>query len=102
MVDEDVVPAKYRRWQIWLYQDGVRIPDYAAGLQYSRWGLIAGGSAESVIKQLRDAQSLEEAYLSFFGPGTWGRHSFFNPLGPITAKDQAVEKDSTALLGLRR
>lgn len=97
LADETLARAKYKRWQIWLYQDGVRIPDYAAGLQYSRWGLIEGGSAESVIKQLRDAQSFEEAYLSFFGPGTWGRHSFFNPLGPIAARDQAVEKDPTAL-----
>ncbi|PYU02604.1 MAG: hypothetical protein DMG34_15775, partial [Acidobacteria bacterium] len=97
LADETLARAKYKRWQIWLYQDGVRIPDYAAGLQYSRWGLIEGESAESVTKQLRDAQSFEEAYLSFVGPGTWGRHSFFNRLGPIAARDQAVDKDPTAL-----
>jgi hypothetical protein len=97
LANQTLAYAKDRRWQIWLYQDGVRIPDYAAGLQYSRWGLIEGGSAESILKQLRDAQSFEEAYLNFFGPGTWGRHSFFNPLGPIAARDQAAEKDPTAL-----
>ncbi len=73
LADETLARAKYKRWQIWLYQDGVRIPDYAAGLQYSRWGLIEGESAESVTKQLRDAQSFE------------------------AARDQAVEKDPTAL-----
>src|SRR5438132_715832 len=50
LADETLARAKYKRWQIWLYQDGVRIPDYAAGLQYSRWGLIEGESAESVTK----------------------------------------------------
>jgi hypothetical protein len=44
-----------------LYQEGVRIPHYAAGLQYSRWGLIGGGSAESVIKELRVPSALSAA-----------------------------------------
>lgn len=25
-----------RQWQVWLYQEGVHIPRYTAGLQYSR------------------------------------------------------------------
>src|SRR5215472_3541606 len=89
--------AKYGRWQVWLYQGGVQIPHYAAGLQYSRWGLIEGGSPESVIKEFRDAQRFEELYLSFFGRGTWGRYTFSNPLGPIVISDQAIENDTTTL-----
>ena len=40
VTDEELALAKYKRWQIWLYQEGVRIPRYTAGLQYSRWGLM--------------------------------------------------------------
>src|SRR5258708_24662636 len=58
--------------QVWLYQEGVHIPRYTAGLQYSRWGLIQGRSAEGVKGRLKAAQSFEKAYLNFFGPGTWG------------------------------
>ena len=89
--------AKYGRWQVWLYHSGVRIPHHAESLQYSRWGLIEGGSPESVIKKLRDAQRFEEVYLSFFGPGTWGRYTFSNPLGPIAIAGHVIENDTTAL-----
>ena len=97
VMDEDLATAKYNHWEIWLYREGVRIPHSATGLQYSRWGLIEGGSAESVIKELRDAQSFEEVYLSFFGPGTWGRYTFSNPLGPIAVSDRAIENETTDL-----
>jgi hypothetical protein len=97
IMQEDPGPAKYKRWQIWLYQEGVRIPRYATGLQYSRWGLIEGNSAENVIKQVQASQSFEAAYLKFFGPGTWGRYTFFNPVGPIAVTDQALEDQPTAL-----
>jgi hypothetical protein len=89
--------AKYGRWQVWLYQSGVRIPDHLVSPQYSSWGLMEGGTSESVIKEFRDAQRFEELYLSFFGPGTWGRYTFSNPLGPIVISDQAIENDTTAL-----
>jgi hypothetical protein len=97
VVDGDLALAKYKQWQVWLYQDGVRIPRYTAGLQYSRWGLIEGNSAENVLKQLRASQSFEAAYLKFFGPGTWGRYTFFNPVGPIAVTDQALKDQPTAL-----
>jgi hypothetical protein len=86
-----------RQWQVWLYEEGVHIPHYTAGLQYSRWGLIQGRSAESVERRLKAAQGFEKAYLNFFGPGTWGRYTFFNALGPIAITDQAVEKNPAAL-----
>src|SRR5258708_13253756 len=86
-----------RQWQVWLYDEGVHIPHYTAGLQYSRWGLIQGRSAESVERRLKAAQGFERAYLNFFGPGTWGRYTFFNALGPIAITDQAVEKNPAAL-----
>src|SRR5258708_8426021 len=86
-----------RQWQVWLYQEGVHIPRYTAGLQYSRWGLIQGRSAESVTRRLKAAQSFEKAYLNFFGPGTWGQYTFFNVLGPIAIIDHAAEKNPAAL-----
>jgi hypothetical protein len=70
-------------WQVWLYQAGVRIPNYAPGLQYSRWGLIEGTSATAVMRRLQNSQSFEEDYLKFFGSNTWPRYTFLNPLGPI-------------------
>ena len=97
VMEDDLAFANYNQWQVWLYQEGVRIPRYTAGLQYSRWGVIEGRSPESVVKQLEASQSFEQAYVNFFGPGTWGRYTFFNPLGPIAVTDQAAEKDSTAL-----
>jgi hypothetical protein len=96
-VDEDFAPAKYTQWQIWLYQQGVRIPRYTVGMQYSRWGLIEGTSAENVMKQLRALQSFEAAYLRFFGPDEWGRYTFFNPVGPIAISDPLFEEQSAAL-----
>ena len=96
-MQEDSGPEKYKRWQIWLYQEGVRIPRYAAGLQYSRWGLIEGDSAENVTKQLQSSQRFEAAYLQFFGTDTWGRYTFFNPIGPIAVTDPALEDPPAAL-----
>lgn len=59
VVNEDLAPANIERWQVWLYEEGVRIPRYTAGLQYSRWGLIEGNSVEDVIRQLQASQSFE-------------------------------------------
>jgi hypothetical protein len=97
VADKDLALAKYKRWQVWLYEEGARIPRYTAGLQYSRWGLIEGSSAENVMKQLQASQSFEAAYLKFFGSGTWGRYTFFNPVGPIAVTDRALEDQSAAL-----
>jgi hypothetical protein len=97
VVDEDLALAKYKQWQFWLYEEGVRIPRYTEGLQYSRWGLIEGNSAESVLKQLQASQSFEAAYLKFFGSGTWGRFTFFNPVGPIAVTHRALEDQPAAL-----
>jgi hypothetical protein len=89
--------ANYMQWQVWLFQDGVHIPHYTAGLRYSRWGLIEGTSAGSVMKRLKASQSFEEAYLKFFGSGTWGQYTFFNPVGPIAVTDQAIETQPAGL-----
>jgi hypothetical protein len=97
VVDEFSFYRTDQQWQVWLYQEGVHIPSYTAGLQYSRWGLIQGRSAESVKGRLKAAQDFEKAYLNFFGPGTWGRYTFFNALGPIAITDQSMEKNPAAL-----
>ena len=97
LVDYSTASTRYTQWQVWLYQEGVHIPRYTAGLQYSRWGVMEGRSPESVMEQLTASQSFEHAYVNFFGPGTWGRYTFFNPLGPIAVTVQAVEKKSSAL-----
>ena len=97
IADDNPTYANYMQWQVWLYERGVRIPLHAAGLQYSRWGLIEGMSAASVMEQLKGSQSFEEAYLAFFGSGSWGRHTFFNPVGPIAVTDQAIETEPSAL-----
>ena len=97
VVNEELSVAKFKRWQVWLYQEGVRIPRYTGGLQYSRWGLIEGTSAESVMKQLKASQSFEAAYLKFFGSGTWGRYTFLNAVGPIAVTEQAFEDQPAAL-----
>src|SRR5262245_4688734 len=89
--------AKYRQWLVCFYQSGVRIPHNAVGPQYSSWGLMEGGSPESVVRELRAAQSFEAMYSRFFGPGTWGRYTFSNPLGPIAITGHALENDTTAL-----
>jgi hypothetical protein len=87
--------AKHVRWQVWLYPGGVRIPRHSTGLQYSRWGLIEESSAGRVLKRLKAAQRFEEAYLKFFGSGTWGRNTFLNSLGPIAITEQPTEAQST-------
>src|SRR5260370_5134339 len=51
-----------QQWQVWLYQEGVHIPRYTAGLQHSRWVLIQGGSADSVKGQVKTAQNCEHGY----------------------------------------
>jgi hypothetical protein len=50
---DNPVHAYYIRWQVWLFQPGVNIPHYTAGLQYSRWGLIEGTSAAGVRRPHR-------------------------------------------------
>lgn len=97
VVNKDLPLAKVERWQIWLYEEGVRFPRYTAGLQYSRWGLIEGNSVEDVIRQLQGSQSFEGAYLKFFGSRTWARYTFFNPLGPIAVTDRHFEDQPAAL-----
>ena len=97
ITDEELAPAKHKRWEVWLYQEGVRIPRYPAGLQYSRWGLIEDDSPENVTMQLQSSQRFEAAYLQFFGADTWGRYAFFNPLGPIAVTDPALEDQPAAL-----
>jgi hypothetical protein len=87
--------AKQVRWEVWLYREGVRIPRYTAGLQYSRWGLIEETSAGRVLKRLKAAQRFEEAYLKIFGPDTWGRYTFLNSLGPIAVQEQLTETEPT-------
>lgn len=89
--------ANGMRWQVWLFEEGARVPHPTSGLTYSRWGLIEGVSAESVMKQLEAFQRFESAYLKFFGPGTWSRYTFFNFVGPIAITDRAVETKLTAL-----
>ena len=89
--------ANYRQWQVWLYQDSARIPQ-TGDSPYSRWGLIEGRSAESVMKQLEAFQSFEKEYLNFFGSGTWGKHTFFNPAGPIAITDRATREKPSAQL----
>lgn len=97
VADEDLALAKCDRWQVWLYQEGVHIPRYTAGLQYSRWGLIEGNSAEDVMQQLQASQNFEAAYLKFFGSDAWGRYTFFNPVGPIAVAD-GLSEDQPARL----
>ena len=99
-VEEDPALAKCTQWQVWLYEEGVRIPRYTAGLQYSRWGLMEGNSAEDLMKQVQASQRFEAAYLEFFGSGTWGRYTFFNPVGPIAVTDRALEDQPTPLVKL--
>ena len=95
---DNPVHVYYMRWQVWLFQQGVHIPHHSAGLQYSRWGLMEGTSAAAVMKQLKASQNFQEAYLSFFGPGSWGRYTFLNPLGPIAVADQDQAETQPAAL----
>ena len=73
VMGEGPAQATYVQWQIWLYPEHVHIPHHAAGLPYSRWGLIEGRSAEIVIEQLETFQGFERAYLNFFGPTSGAR-----------------------------
>lgn len=93
--------GSYGQWQIWLYPEGVHIPHHTAGLPYSRWGLIEGTSAESVIEQLETLQGFERAYFNFFGPDEWGRYTFFNSLGPIAVTIEAVKNGPDEAFSLR-
>jgi len=86
-----IPPAHYTQWQVWLFPAGRRVSGYAAGLQYSRWGLIEGASAAGVMQRLKALQSFELAYLNFFGQDAWGRYTFSNPLGPILVTGRANE-----------
>jgi hypothetical protein len=97
VLDEDLDRVKPQRWQVWLYQEGLRIPRYTPGMQYSRWGLIEGTSAENVMQQLEASQSFEAAYLKFFGSDAWGRYTFFNPVGPIAVTDRFFEDQPAAI-----
>jgi hypothetical protein len=97
VADEDLALAKCKRWQVWLYEEGVRIPHYTAGLQYTRWGVIEGNSAENVMRQLQALQNFEAAHLKFFASGAWGRYTFFNPVGPVAVTDRLFEDQPAAL-----
>jgi len=100
LMDDRPVQASYVRWQIWLYPEHVHIPLRNPGLAYSRWGLFEGRSAENVMQQLETFQSFERAYLNFFGPGEWGRYTFFNPVGPIAITNEAAQNDPAEALYL--
>jgi hypothetical protein len=93
---DDPSNARYSHWQIWLYEQPVHVGRYTSGLPYSRWGLIEGGSAESVMQLLEAFRGFEQAYLTFFGPASWGRATFYNPVGPVAISDQAFESQSSA------
>jgi hypothetical protein len=64
---------------------------------YSRWGLIEVTSAEDVMQQLQSSQAFEAAHSNFFGSGTWGRYTFFNPVGPIAVMGQSSKDQPAAL-----
>jgi len=93
-VSEDSAHAKYTRWQIWLYEFPVNIKNHTAGLQYSRWGAMRGWTAESVMKQLDAYRGFEQAYLNFFGAGSWKWHTFSNAIGPIAITGQGIQSES--------
>ena len=96
VLSENPPNTRYVHWQIWLYEQQVQIGHYASGLPYSRWGLIEGRSAESVMQQLEVFRGFEQAYLNFFGPGSWGRYTYYNPVGPVAITDRAFEMGSSA------
>ncbi len=93
LVRADPARAEYTRWQVWLYGFPVNIQNHAAGLPYSRWGVIRGWSAEGIVKRLGLYQSFEQAYLSFFGAGSWVWYTFSNPIGPIALTGQAIPSE---------
>ena len=77
-VHDDPTRASCGRWAIWLFKEGS-----SQSALSSHWGEIDGRSAQSVIAQLKASQSDEKAYERFFGHGSWGPDTAFNPLGPI-------------------
>lgn len=93
VVHEDPARAKYTQWQVWLFTFPVSIGTHTAGLAYSRWGVISGWTAESVMKQLEAYQGFEQAYLNFFGAGSWVRQTFSNPVGPIAITGPAIQNE---------
>src|SRR5258708_2959282 len=93
---ENPANTRYLHWQVWLYEQPVHIENYTSSLPYSRWGLIEGRSAESVMRELEVFRGFEQAYLNFFGPGSWGRYTFYNPVGPVAITDRAFESESSA------
>src|SRR5260370_16649089 len=54
-----------RQWQVWLYEEGVHIPNYPAGLQYSRWGLIQDKSPENVQRLPQTPPTLHKTHFNF-------------------------------------
>ena len=83
VLSENPPNTRYVHWQIWLYEQPVYIAEhYTSGLPYSRWGLIEGWSAESVMQQLEVFRGFEQAYSNFFGLGSWGRHTYHNQPRP--------------------
>jgi hypothetical protein len=96
VLHENPPNTRYVHWQVWLYEQPVNIGHYTSGLPYSRWGLIEGRSAESVMQQFEVFRGFEQAYLNFFGRGSWGRYTYYNPVGPVAVADQAFEIGSSA------
>jgi hypothetical protein len=100
VMDDRPIQASYIRWQIWLYPEHVHMPARTTGSPYSRWGLLEGRSADNVMQQLETFQGFEREYLNFFGPGEWGPHTFFNPVGPIAITSEAVKNEPAEALYL--
>jgi hypothetical protein len=96
VLGESAANTHYAHWQIWLYEQPAHVVHYTSSLPYSHWGLIEGASAESVKQQLEVFRGFEQAYLNFFGPGSWGRYTYYYAVGPIAITDQAFEKGSFA------
>jgi hypothetical protein len=55
--------------------------------------VIDGWTAENVTKQLETYRSFEQAYLNFFGAGSWVWHTFSNPVGPIAITGPAIQNE---------
>jgi hypothetical protein len=50
------------------------------------------------MQQLETFQRFERTYLNFFGPGEWGRYTFFNPVGPIAITSEALKNEPAEAL----
>jgi hypothetical protein len=96
VLHESSANTHYAHWQVWLYEQPAHTGNYTSGLPYSHWGLIEGSTAESVKQQFEVFRGFEQAYSNFFGPGSWGRYTYYNAVGPIAITDQAFEKGSFA------